>query len=66
MQSPRIKGLERSSTVFEAQDNFGGAVEARDKIRGGLVVARKHGRAKIAQLHHRARGRHLEQSKGVQ
>ena len=42
---------ERQHTVFEAQDDLGSPVEARDQVGGRLIVACKHGRAKVAQLH---------------
>lgn len=45
----------RARTIFEAEDDFRSAVEARDEVGRGFVVSREHGRPKIAQLHHRAR-----------
>ena len=45
-----LKGL----TILQAQNDFRCSVESADQIGSDLIVPRKHGTAKISQLHHSA------------
>jgi hypothetical protein len=53
------RALRQERTIFEAKNDFGGAIEAGNQVRSGLIVAGEHGGAEIAQLDHCARGCHL-------
>lgn len=37
------RALRQERTIFETKDDFGGAIEAGNQVRSGLIVAGEHG-----------------------